>query len=182
MKKQEMINAFMKKTNAVLLEKGNRTIVSYDEPRNVVVWVGKQRKPVYHYIFDLEERRQLFISKQTEFGLTEQKQLDANLKKAQEEADRIQKGSILYSSWGYEQTNIDFYIVLERKPKSVVLQMVGQDKTYDGPDNGKCAPDVTMFIGEPFLKRINKWGKVNLNSYSYCGLWDGRPKNWTSWH
>jgi hypothetical protein len=71
MKKQEMINAFMKKTNAVLLEKGNRTIVSYDEPRNVVVWVGKQRKPVYHYIFDLEERRQLFISKQTEFGLTD---------------------------------------------------------------------------------------------------------------
>ena len=36
-------------------------------------------------------------------------------------------GKIFYSSWGYEQTNIDFYEVVEvsKSGKSLTLQQIG---------------------------------------------------------
>lgn len=45
----------------------------------------------------------------------------------------LKVGDIFYSSWGYDQTNIDFYKVLEitKSGKSARIQMVGQKITRD---------------------------------------------------
>jgi len=41
-------------------------------------------------------------------------------------ADSIVKpGSVFYRSWGYDQTNVDFYVVVSVTPKTVVLQACG---------------------------------------------------------
>lgn len=182
LKREEIIAAFMEKQNAVKHEIGDRVIVQYDEPRNVAVWFGKMRKPVYHYIFDKEERRQEFIGKQVKNALVEQERNEARKKQIEEEHKLFQAGAILVSSWGYEQTNIDFYQILERKPKSVVIQEIGQNKEHDSMDTGTCTPDPETKIGEPMLKKLSKHGGVSLNSYSYCGLWDGRPQRWSSYY
>ena len=98
----------------------------------------------------------------------------------EEEHKKYQKGVILYSSWGYEQTNIDFYIILERKPQSVLIQQIGQNKEFDSFDSGTCTPDPEHKIANPELRRLSKHGGLKLNSFSCCNLWNGSPEYWSS--
>ena len=46
----------------------------------------------------------------------------------------MKKGDILVSSWGYEQTNIDFYKVVGVTPKSVKIVKLGQKVIKSGDD------------------------------------------------
>lgn len=164
---------------------GDRTIVTYRSKGRLccAVWINNMHEPVYHYssVKEYEYKLEVFIDQQKEHGKKWEENEQRRKQKIEEEQKQYQPGAILYTSWGYEQTNIDFYIVLERKPRSVVLQEIGQDKVQDGYDSGTCTPDPEHRIGEPFLKRLSKHGGVSFNSYSYCGLWDGQPKRWSSY-
>ena len=42
-------------------------------------------------------------------------------------------------------------------------------------------PNKEIKIGEPFRKKITKYASINLESYKYCGLWDGRPLSCSSY-
>ncbi len=46
-------------------------------------------------------------------------------------------GDIVHHSWGYDQTNCDFYQVVEVKPASVVLRKIGA-KTVPGSEGFMC--------------------------------------------
>ncbi len=66
-------------------------------------------------------------------------------------------GEIYYDSWGYEQTNIDFYQIIEVKERSVILQSIGQSYCESEGYSSMAAmvkPDPEIKIGEPFLKPI----------------------------
>src|SRR5579859_5758462 len=58
-------------------------------------------------------------------------------------------GQILYDSWGYDQTNIDFYEVVEVKTKSVLLQSIGAEvvSQSEGIDSAFVVPDATRKFG-----------------------------------
>lgn len=65
-------------------------------------------------------------------------------------------GQVLYDSWGYEQTNIDFYQIVEVKPKSVVWREIGQN-IVPGSSGNMCehvTPAVDKFVGEPETKPL----------------------------
>ena len=77
-------------------------------------------------------------------------------------------GDVLCSSWGYEQTNVDWYIVDSLVGKaSVKIQKVGSKRDYDNPTGmaGKCFPDINNKIGEPFTKRA-QGDCVKIESYA----------------
>lgn len=68
-------------------------------------------------------------------------------------------GQIFYDSWGYEQTNIDFYQVIEVKPKSVVIREIKGDRKYDASFqsmSGKVFPLKDQFADDsiPLLKPL----------------------------
>lgn len=64
-------------------------------------------------------------------------------------------GDILYESWGYDQTNIDFYKVIEVKDKSVTLQPIGGTHVESvGYDAYMTKPNPDKIIGSPISKRI----------------------------
>jgi hypothetical protein len=156
-----------------LNQKGLPTCAIYESTRGV--------KPTYVYCFKSEEQRAQFIQER-------KKQADiraaANaIRNAQHNAEKeqIKEGSIFVSSWGWEQTNIDFYIVLERKKDFVLIQEIGQHRTHTHDMQGTCTPNKEKLIGEPFKKKINKWAGLSLDSYKYCQLWDGNPKGWSSY-
>ena len=111
-------------------------------------------------------------------------------------------GDILYSSWGYDQTNIEFFKVVKVSEFSVWIQEIGKkvvevtgwahqnvvpvdspeyqvrnwDKEKDDWDN------VNPFITKTHpiqRKKIQAYGDaygVSLNSFSSAWLWDGKPK------
>ena len=80
-------------------------------------------------------------------------------------------GSFLYRSWGYEQTNIDFYKVIGHKgTKTLVIVEVSSILVEAYNDmSGKVKPNPDNVIGEPFTKQVivkEKYNYINFNSYS----------------
>lgn len=149
----------------------------------VAIFSGKSHKPYKHYRFDDESALNAFVQAEKTREAREEQNRIKRSKQYDAEKMQIVPGAILCSSWGYEQTNIDFYMVVSRKNDFVILQEIGSHKIYDDNfnDRGHCMPDVTTKIGDPFRKKINNYGGVNLNSYSWCGLWDGEPEAWSSY-
>lgn len=91
-------------------------------------------------------------------------------------ADKIEVGAILVSSWGYDQTNVDFYVVVSMTAKMCVL--LPMDKRYieTGFMSGISSAQKTIsFRNEPLRKKINN-KYVRICSYSSASLWDGRKR------
>ncbi len=92
-------------------------------------------------------------------------------------------GSILYSSWGYDQTNIDFYLVVARKGDWVTLQPMNKTKTYNGHMSGTCVPTDVVELASTFRRRLRIdaatgtcYGCKGPDSYNSLRDWDGRPR------
>ena len=109
-------------------------------------------------------------------------------------------GDFLYSSWGYDQTNVQFYKVVKVSKASVWLQewqnkvsnVVGWASEYVVPGdaaksyvNHQYGEDGFHSLGceecaEVFapveVKRWSKYGGVSFSSYKGAWLWDGQPK------
>lgn len=95
-------------------------------------------------------------------------------------------GDILASTWGYEQTNVDFYQVIKVTKASVVLIRMGSKKVRTEMFQGVATPNYETF-GEQFTRRFKpytNWKEeatygVSINSYESAKPWDGKPVNFS---
>ena len=110
----------------------------------------------------------------------EEIELEKARKKAQKELESrlgelVSVGDVFRSSWGYEQTNICYYQLVElRGKKTGVFREIASDTVeVRRGDQGEKVPSLNDFIGEPFKKQITatKGGKqdkasiyINVNS------------------
>ena len=94
----------------------------------------------------------------------------------------IQAGDILYSSWGYDQTNVDWYRVADRKGKRVYLQPLAEQVTETGFMCGHSIPGGPT--GQVFYREARGSEEseyVKIKPYAYAAKWDGQPKR-CSWY
>ena len=82
------------------------------------------------------------------------------------QATQIKKGDYFYTSWGYDQTNIDYLVVIDVSPsgKTATCRMVSP--IYVGSQG---VEDVLMLgtpYGEPF-RMVFRDGRLR-GSYPYC--------------
>lgn len=77
---------------------------------------------------------------------------------------------ILMASWGYDQTNIDYYQVTKLiGAQTVEIRKIAAKTTPTGSMCGECYPLIDQFIGEPMKKRVLGDGKsVKIESYAYA--------------
>ncbi len=144
---------------------------------------GKRAKPAFAYAFRSEAEREKHI-----------RQFFANVQgwharkaeaKARERApSKLQLGHILSASWGYDQTNVDWYQVTRLiSPTMVELRKIASTSTgEDGYMTGRCMPCPDEFIGEPMRKRVQYGDRVRVTDCSTASLWEGRPLHWSSTH
>jgi hypothetical protein len=93
----------------------------------------------------------------------------------------LEVGDILYSSWGYDQTNVNFYKVMDVRGKStVIIQEVALKILKPGRGVDKVVPVPDRIIGDKLRKRVNPQGRVKIHSFEYAQKWDGEPKSQTS--
>jgi hypothetical protein len=103
-------------------------------------------------------------------------------------------GDILYSSWGYDQTNIEFFKVVKVSDFSVWIQQLGSKIVeITGWAHENVVPtdsssyETRNWEGEGYVTRtygvkrhkIQSYGGgygVSLNSFAIAQLWDGKPK------
>lgn len=86
---------------------------------------------------------------------------------------------ILVSTWGYDQTNVDFYVVVGKTAKNVRIQKVKTVREHrEDPMHYHAVPDVNAIEGKPMLRKItlcmgNEY--VAPDEYARATQWDGRP-------
>lgn len=110
--------------------------------------------------------------------------------KAAEQAamDAVQVGDIFTASWGYDQTNVDYYLVVARTKASVRVRQVATSTVASlGSGHDRVMPAADQFVGDEMLKRLKAWsfgGKVTVSIYleTYCSgyLWDGKDQYQTA--
>lgn len=98
-------------------------------------------------------------------------------------AHPVKVGDIFYDSWGYDQTNIDWYQVVKVLPKSVKVRRIAGKTKETGFMSGETRPLKGKFIGPPKTKRVGiSNGEPYLPSkHGWTSLWDGKPKH-VSWY
>lgn len=139
-------------------------------------WSGRGNNGA-RYWFSSEADRRAFITKLCELArrIHEADARRAAEKAAAREAGHALKvGAVLRSSWGYEQTNIDYYQVTRMVGKqSVGIRPIARQSIETLDMQGKCVPCPDEFTGEEMVKRVSTWGKrdsVKLTSYSTATL------------
>jgi hypothetical protein len=98
----------------------------------------------------------------------------------------IKTGDVFASSWGYNQTNVVFYQVVDLTPsgKSARVRKVAQDVVSEGDGWEMVAPLMDDFVSDTFTKRIgeNLAGRdpyLRITSFEYAFPWSGEPKHQT---
>jgi hypothetical protein len=188
MTKQEIniFNFFNSKENAQVEEYKNLKIVRYTKGDRflVAIWANKQMKPYRHFYFTAIEKREKYIDDTK--VIADRNEVRIARIKAEKKAFKpeLNIGDIYASSWGYEQTNVNFYQVVEVKGKcTIVLREIAQDyiKGTEGNMSCKVTARKDDFVNNELIqKRVTKTG-VKLASYQYAYKWDGKPK-YKSWY
>ena len=105
------------------------------------------------------------------------------------QTDRFEVGQIVCSSYGYDMTLVQYYVVERLTKASVWLREIKTIVTNDdGRGEGQAMPDIES-IGSlldynfSFRKKIKvSEGKEYVSdSIKYFRIWDGKPQYYNSW-
>jgi len=181
----------------------NAIVYAYDNASGqpcAMAYRGKSNKPVWNYRFKSPGER---YSKITDF-LAQCKEIDerhaayraerAAAKKAFRHS--FQPGDILYTSWGYDQTNVEFFQVIRTSEKQVTFREIAKDHV-PGSDGFMCSsviarPGEFLQDAKEYTRTVGKGGHDDTKgtvSFSehpggYCRTlwaWDGKP-HYCSWY
>lgn len=94
-------------------------------------------------------------------------------------------GTILYTAWGYDQTNVDFYVVTRVSGKRTWVRAIAQDSETTGFMSGNCWPRMPIqMTGEESMHVAQPSGKdgVHLNIRGHhASVETGRSHGWSSY-
>lgn len=130
---------------------------------------GKRTKPDFYFSFSSLEKSDNYIEAwhkaliNCAMRKAERRAVKAT-KMAQQQTDLV-VGDVLVASWGYEQTNYDYYQVTRLVGKrSVEIRELGKLSKETGWLQGDCVPVKGDFKGEPMIKRVDENGAVKVHS------------------
>jgi hypothetical protein len=143
---------------------------------------GKAAKPDWHHSFRDDERRQRHIASFLE-GRKARAAAMTQRKAERNKPHTLKVGDILRSSWGYDQTNIDYYQVTRVPgPMTVEIREIAASSSgEDGFMTAKCTAVRDAFKGPPMIKRATADNCVRIASYAYASPWDGKADRY-SWY
>ena len=168
-------------TDVYLYTAGNRPCAK--------AYVGKADKYVFNMSFANETTRERHV--RSFIGA----QIARLAAKAETAARRtapnlLCKGDILSASYGWEQTNIDFFEVLDVSGQYATICKIAAVSEETSSMIGKCRPLPGQPTGEP-MRKLVQWGdSVRIASYATARKWNthevagvkmGPTMNWTAY-
>jgi hypothetical protein len=144
---------------------------------------GKKAKYDFYNRFITIESRDAFIKKWQDKikSWADVKQKRKDERKA---PHTIKVGDIMYSSWGYEQTNVDWYQVTKLiGSKMVEIKQIRGSRTQDElGDRGTVMPVKDSFINDAKpIRKIVSNNKIKIASYTNAWIWDGKSKYYSTY-
>jgi len=167
-------------TDYVVLKETPLGVVYYKD-LVAIAYTGKRSKPTWHYRFSTVER----MNQNTDEFFSRLESWE-DMKKARSlarsgELDSIQVGDLFANSWGYDQTNVDFYQVIEKKKKSMVIRAISSIACNE--TTGGSMSDNVMPAKDHFLSDAKPILKTSL-SMEHGGLYKTKvgEKHYRSWY
>lgn len=116
-----------------------------------MVFARKATKPAWRYWFRNEQDRTRRISEYFAALKARADRVAADAAARKAEGRGVEVGDVLRSSWGYDQTNVDYYEVTALVGKAMVeLRELCQERTETGFMQGRCVPLPGQYAGDPF--------------------------------
>lgn len=97
-------------------------------------------------------------------------------------AHTVTAGDIFVTSWGYEQTNVEFYEVIRATSKTAWLRRIATEKEPLTFMSEEVMPKPGEYVGEEVLqRRFQSWANpdepaVRINPVANARLWDGTAR------
>lgn len=153
---------------------------------HVKLWKGKLAKPFANYLLK-EDRANAYIAEQVEAvryaAEAAQNRRNEAKGKADEMAARLEVGTILHNSWGYDQTNCDYYQVVAKSGKTVQLREIAGEQVEGSEGFMSCRlrPVKDRFINDKVItKRITAYG-VSFE-FGGCSVVTENDTHYSSWY
>lgn len=153
-------------------------------------YVGNSKNHAFNWSFKTPEARAKFVGEwivaQDEHAASKAGSKADKAEKMSKPQEHLQVGDVLRSSWGYDQTNVDFYEVVELVGKRSVMirEIEGRDdpdcKDY-GSTGGRCKPAPGKYKSEPMKKLVGIDGHVKVRSFAYASKVDANSSHYYSW-
>lgn len=154
----------------------------YESARGVpyaIAFHGRAQRPDWHFRFTSEERRAQRIAEHFEARAARLASRTARTAKRRQ----LEVGHILVASWGYDQTNIDFYQVTALVGETMVdvRPIAGNTIQGTGWMRGRSMPTLDAFTGPATRHRVQDGTTVKVRDWGvWARLWDGKPRDWSS--
>lgn len=137
-------------------------------------WAGRARKPAFFYRFPTQEKAEAHVAEWLE-GLNDWAERQ-KARRAESQAVDAREfwtvGDVGEYSWGYDQTNVDFFQVTRVSRASVWIRPIGSASSDHGqPGGGVCQPRRGRFTGEECRKR---GGQSLSMDHGILAKWDGK--------
>lgn len=157
------------------------------ERMHLMMWQPKAKKPYFNYLVK-PELVDKWIKEADERLIAHKKTIEERKERRKPTEDKLKAikiGDIYYTSWGWEQTNIDFYQVVEMKSASISLRKISSRMIeQDSWASGKVMPVRDEFVEEKFTKRASfelDMPTFNISSFEIAYPWNGKYKMCSWW-
>lgn len=149
-----------------------------------IAYYGKARKPAWHLRFRSVEQRTQEIEGVRKC-LAERAAMMLRRKVERAGPHPLVVGDVVYHSWGWEQTNVDFYVVVETTKNFVTLAPI---PSVEVESAGLSSMAAYVVAGDPkaadmtktFRARADSRGSVTMR-HGCASKWDGEKK-YSSWY
>ena len=167
-------------------------LVAKDERFNFEVWgiespsviaicfVGRAVKPTWHYRFKSLASRDQSIEETLRnlMEYKERKEKRSAEKKAACASHDVKPGNVFCCSWGYDQTNIDYYQVISVSGQMMTICEIGCDSETTGFAQGESVPLLDAFRGNPKRVKIQRYSMDSepyFRVYSFANAYRMKP-------
>lgn len=138
---------------------------------------GSSGRPSWHYRFRSPEARKFQADELFSSAQAHATRMDERKQQRDAFAHTLKVGDLAHTSWGYDQTNVEFYEVTRIvSPHSVEVRQIAGNLVETGFMCGNTTPQPGQFIGEPRVCRVREGNTiVNPGGSKFAGHYDAWP-------
>ena len=150
------------------------------------VFFGKQAKPVSHYRYRSPEKREeavrrAFEGRRTAIATHAQWKAERTEKSAAARKS-VQVGDVYRTCWGYDQTNVEFFEIIEVRGAYAVLREIASASEGGGPGGERCVPQSGAFLEPRYqgddrgaaIRRLIQDGRIKIDDVRTAWPWGQR--------
>jgi hypothetical protein len=175
---------------AEVVEHGIKVLRKDGNHPSVKIWNPKATKPTANYWFKTVAQREDYVDKFVQrFAESKAAKAESRAQRngTDAQADTVKVGDVFVHSWGYDQSNVDWYQVTHKSGRSVTVERIASREVpgSQGFMSAQVVAQPGVFLDKaPKVKRVQftEDGRPFLSfEYGWCEKWAGEPR-YSSWY